>query len=655
MSDNNIIYDSETQIYNLSSRFFVLYIFLGFFFFLLFVRLWHLQIIQGDVLKVISVKNRVKQKKILSPRGYILDREGRVLVDNNLVSQLTINLQGLNTKEKEIISRKVGEILNLSEKQIADRINKSITLNGRYFPAVIADNLTIDQAYALKLLRIEHPLINIEEFISRSYPYGASGSQLYGYVSQVSRNQLENKEIIEKNLMPGDMVGKKGVEKKWDSQIRGSDGLTYVQVDAHGRVTDIEENILEGSNLEPIRPKSGDHIMLTIDLDIQEAATKAFQRADKVGQRVGALVALNNKGEVLAWVSEPSFDSNQFLYGISNENWKELIQNPFKPLRNKVIQDNFSPGSTFKPFVGFAALEKGVIKPTTLLDSPGYFTYGRKRYHNHTKSGHGMVNVSTALETSSNVFFYKIALELGIDEIAKYARAFGLGQVTDVGLDTENPGLIPDQEWKLKNRKEAWQKGEDIVHSIGGGFINVTPLQMALAYLAIGNEGPFYRPLIVKKILRGSNQKDVIKEFKPQLVRDLSKENADGFKISKESFDAIKKGLYLVGNGDRGTAKWHKIPGVPIAGKTGTSQVRAWSSDEIYKPCLSRPVTDRHHGWFVGYAPADAPEIFVAVLTMHSCSGSGGAAPLARDVMDAYMRKYFPEKFKSPEEADLGL
>lgn len=655
MKNDNVIYDSETQIFNLSSRFFSLYVFLVLFLLILCARLWHLQIIQGDVLKVISVKNRVKQKKILSPRGYILDREGRILVDNNLVSQLTINLQGLDPKEKEIIVKKVGEVLNLSEKQVNDRINKSIIMNGRYFPAVIAENLTIDQSYALKLLRIEHPLINIEEFISRIYPYKESGSQLYGYVSQVSRGQLDNPEVRAKNLVPGDMIGKKGIEKKWDSQIRGQDGLTYVQVDAHGRVTDIEENILEGSSLEPIRPKSGDHIMLTIDLDIQEAATKAFQRQDHIGPRIGALVALNNKGEVLAWVSEPSFDSNKFVYGISNEDWKDLIQNPFKPLRNKVIQDNFSPGSTFKPFVGFAALEKGVIKPETLIDSPGSFTLGRRVYHNHARGGHGLVNISTALETSSNVFFYKIAMDLGIDEMAKYARAFGLGHSTEIGLDSENAGLIPDSQWKLKHKKEAWQKGEDLVHSVGQGFIDVTPLQMALAYLAIGNEGPLYQPLLVKKILKGNNQKEVIKEFKPQLVRDLSKENSEGFKISPESFAAIKKGLMLVGNGPRGTAKWWKIPGVPIAGKTGTSQVRTFSASEIYKSCLNRSVTERHHGWFVGYAPAEEPEIYIAVLAMHSCSGSGGAAPLARDVMEAYMRKYHPELFKTSTDKMAGV
>jgi penicillin-binding protein 2 len=266
-----------------------------------------------------------------------------------------------------------------------------------------------------------------------------------------------------------------------------------------------------------------------------------------------------------------------------------------------------------------------------------------------------MVNIGSALETSSNVFFYKLAMELGIDEMAKYARAFGLGQATNIGFDVENAGLIPDTKWKLKNRNEPWQKGEDLVHSVGQGFIDVTPLQMALAYLAIGNEGPLYQPLVVKKILKGSDQSEVLKEFKPQLVRDLSKENEEGFKISPESFAAVKKGLALVGSGDRGTAKWWKIPGVPIAGKTGTSQVRAFSNDEIYKSCLNRPITDRHHGWFVGYAPADKPEIFVAVLTMHSCAGSSGSAPLARDVMDAYMRKYHPELFKTSGDNVVGL
>lgn len=650
-----VIYDSEKQIHTLSSRFVILYFFLGLLFFILLARLWHLQIIQGEQLRNVSVKNRVKQKKVLAPRGYILDREGRVLVDNTMVLQLTLNLQNLKEEERNLIAEKVGPILGMTSAQVREQIRRSIIKNGTFFPAVIADNLNFDQTLALKLLRLDHPSLNVEEFIFRSYPFGNSAAQMFGYISQVSRAQLNNSDVAGRGLSPGDMIGKKGLEKIWDHEIRGEDGLTYVQVDAHGRVTDIEETVLEGSNLAPIPPQSGHHLQLTIDQDIQEIANQAFQREDHIGQRIGALVALNKQGEVLAWVSEPSYDSNQFLYGISSKDWNELIMHPFKPLRNKVIQDHFSPGSTFKVFVALAALEEDVIKPDTLMDSPGFFVLGRRRYHNHTRHGHGLVNVSTALETSSNVFFYKLAVGLNIDIMAKFARAFGLGAKTNVGIDHETPGLVPSRDWKLKNRGEEWQKGEDLSHAIGQGSLDVTPLQMALAYLAIGNEGKLYKPLLVKKVLASKNVNQSLQEFHPLMRYDMTEENnPSGLTIKKESFQAVKKGLWRVNNGERGTARWWKIPHVDMAGKTGTSQVRSFKADDIYSKCEDRKIEDRHHGWYVGYAPADNPEIAVAVITMHSCHGSTGSAPLARDVMEGYMRKYHPDLFVT-DKKKIGM
>lgn len=647
----DVIYDSEKQIHTLSSRFVIIYFFLGLLFLILIVRLWHLQIIQGEQLRNVSVKNRVKQKKVLAPRGYILDREGRVLVDNTMVLQLTLNLQNLSEEERTTIAEKVGPILNMTSTGVREQIRKSVVKNGPFFPAVIADNLTFDQTLALKLLRFDHPSLNVEEFIFRSYPFGNSGAQLFGYISQVSRSQLNNADVAGKQLSPGDMIGKKGLEKIWDNEIRGKDGLTYVQVDAHGRVTDIEETVLEGSNLAPIPPQSGHHLQLTIDQDIQEIAHRAFQREDHIGQRIGALVAINKEGEILAWVSEPSYDSNQFLYGISNRDWNELIMHPFKPLRNKVIQDHFSPGSTFKPFVALAALEEEVIKPETLIDSPGYFVLGRRRYHNHNRHGHGLVNIATAMETSSNVFFYKLAVSLDIDIMGKFARAFGLGSRTNIGLDHETQGLVPSRAWKLKNRGEEWQKGEDLSHAIGQGSLDVTPLQMVLSYLAIGNGGKLYKPLLVKKVLAGRSANQSIQEFKPELVYDLTqKDNPSGVTIKKESFDAVKHSMWRVNNGERGSGRWWKIPHVEMAGKTGTSQVRSFRADDIYSKCEDRKIEDRHHGWYVGYAPADKPEIAVAVMTMHSCHGSTGSAPLARDVMEGYMRKYHPDLFISDKQ-----
>ena len=481
-------------------------------------------------------------------------------------------------------------------------------------------------------------------FIKRTYPFHENGAQVFGYVGEISERELpklnEGKKISER-FKQGDIIGKTGLEFKYDETLRGKDGLEFIQVDAFGRETRLNTKGLFSAFAAKKEAIPGKHLSLTIDADIQEAAYRAFNLNDKIG----AAVALDPKtGEVLAWINAPSFDPNNFTTGISNKLWKQLINDPFKPLRNKVIQDHNPPGSTFKAITALAAIEKGVINAQTTHFCPGKIRLGRKTYHCHLRHGHGKVNLVQAIERSCNVFFYKVASQLGIDAIAKYARALGGGEKTGVDLNREISGLIPDSDWKLKQIREAWQPGETLSNAIGQGYILMTPLQLASIFSGIANEGIIYKPHLVKKVLNANDE--VIQEINPEVIHDTTKKGTEKY-ISNKAFTWVKKGLFEVNNGDRGTAKWWKIPGVHIAGKTGTAQLFNLSTDQVYAKCEERPIKQRHHGWYVGFAPYEDPKIVVAVLAEHACHGSTGGAPVARDIIRAYMEKYYPEQVKT--------
>jgi penicillin-binding protein 2 len=441
-------------------------------------------------------------------------------------------------------------------------------------------------------------------------------------------------------------VGKFGIEELLEAYLHGQNGVKLVQVDAFGREIinpnpqpSQETQQLFGSYIKDRPATPGNNVVLTIDLDIQNAAWDAFS----LEKKIGAAVVMRSDGEILAWVSAPGFDPNDFLGGIAPETWQKLVNDPFKPLRNKVIQDHFAPGSTFKPLVALAALQEKVIRPQTIVFCPGALPFGNRLFHDHLKGGFGNINLIEALERSSNVFFYKLGISLGVDKMHKYISAMGIGTKTGIELPREAPGLMPSTEWKRKARNEDWHPGENLSVAIGQGFVQATPLQLAVAYLAIGTEGKIVRPYLVKRIL--SPNGDIIKETQPQIVRDLTQPQGDKPPlIDKAHFAPVKEGLRRVVNGERGTARARvRLEGVEIAGKTGTAQVRGFSASEIYAKCENRPIHMRHHGWFVGYAPADNPEVVVAVLAEHSCSGSGGAGPLVRSIMYQYFKKYHPE------------
>lgn len=622
-------------------RYKYIYALIAFTFIIFICRLWFLQIFQGEELRLFSEKNRFKIKKIQAPRGMVIDREGKILVDNFPGFEVSITPQ--YAVELESTSQTISPILNIPAEKIAQLVRTEKKKNGPFRPVVIKNNLTRDEVARLDRLRINNPGLDIAMTIQRSYLMKQNGAQMFGYVGEISKEELpklNKKSDVDDQFSQGDIVGKNGLEVVYDKALRGQSGQDFIQVDARGReITALGVPEFIGEVSLAREPVPGQTLMLTIDKDLQEAAFKAFNEKEKIG----GIVALNPKnGEILVWANAPSFDPTEFSKGISSRLWTDLVNDPFKPLRNKVIQDHFPPGSTFKAIVALAALEEKEITEKSTIFCPGFYKFGRRVYHCHLKRGHGYVNVVQALEQSCDVFFYKMGLALGIDRMAKYARTFGFGRKTGIHMVNEVPGLVPTEEWKQKTYGEAWQPGENLSNAIGQGFFLTTALQLAQAFSSFANNGPVYQPHFIRKILDIDGK--TVQEIKPELKFDPIAGLNTETTVSKHNFDLVREGLYKVGNGERGTARWLKVPGMHIAGKTGTVQLFSLNADQVFADCKARPIKQRHHGWFVSYAPAEDPELVIAVLAEHACSGSGGAGPVARDIYEAYMQKYHPEK-----------
>ncbi len=623
-------------------RYKYIYILLSFTFVIFILRLWYLQGFQGEELRLFSERNRFKIKKIQAPRGMIIDREGSILVDNFPGFDVTITPQ--YATDLENTANTISTIINVPAPKIVQLVNTEKRKNGPFRPVLIKSNLNRDEVARLDRHRINHPGLDIAMSIQRTYLMKEMGAQLYGYVGEISREELprlNKSKPPDQQFEQGDIVGKNGLEIVYDRELRGQSGQDFVQVDARGReITSLGVPELLGEVSLSKEPVPGHTLMLTIDKDVQEAAYNAFITQEKIG---GA-IALNPKnGEIIALVNAPSFDPTLFSKGISSKMWSTLVNDPFKPLRNKAIQDHYPPGSTFKAITALAGLQEKQITKNSTVFCPGFFKFGRRTYHCHLKQGHGSVNVVQALERSCDVFFYKLGLSLGIDKMAQYARALGLGKRTGINLNNEVPGLVPTTEWKKKTFGEEWQPGENLSNAIGQGFFLTTALQIAQTFSSFANIGPAYQPHFVKKILDIDGK--VLKEIQPELKFDpVAGVNTESVKIDPANLKIIKEGLWMVGNGPHGTARWLKVPGVEMSGKTGTVQLFSLSADQIFADCKSRPIKQRHHGWYVTYAPSEDPEIVVAVLAEHACSGSGGAGPIARDIVKSYMEKYHPEK-----------
>ena len=598
-------------------------------------RLWYLQIIHGETLRKYSEINRLKETKIPAPRGLIFDRNRNILVDNLLGLELTIVPQYIT--DLDTVAKRISPIIQTAPKHIIETIQMSEKKYGTFRSVTIKKHLSLKQVVSLQLLQWDYSGINIQETIIRHYPLKKNGAHLFGYLGEISKKQIPkfNKKYKKRfYFQPGDFIGKSGLESVWEYELKGEDGFSFVEVDARNRKS--SSNIAGLWSFKPKKPISGNHLVLTIDKSLQEKAYNSLTHPNKGAGKNGAVVVMKINGEILAWVSHPTYDPNVFSTGLSTKAWMTLVHNPDKPLRNKVIQDHYAPGSIIKPVIALAALQEKKITKHTLIDSPREIIFGRRTYHDYRQTDHGLLNITEAIERSANVFFYKIGSSLGIDMMARYARLFNLGQKTNIKMEGEATGLIPDSKWKAKNLGEAWQPGENLSHAIGQGFTLVTPLQMAVTYNAIATSGKIVQPFIVKRIIDTKNNK--ITTFQPRVTKNLNS------LISLDNFKTIQQALIKVLYGKQGTARYWKTKTVKTAGKTGTAQVMSFSKEKLYEKCSKKPVEHRHHGWFVAFAPVEKPEIIVSVLTEHSCSGSTGSAPIARDIIEYYFKNKQQEK-----------
>ena len=570
----------------------------------LIVRLYYLQVIEGEKYKTLSDENRISTRLILAPRGRIYDRNGVPLAQNVQNFQAVIIAEQTPNVDKTLENLK--QFISLSETEEA-KIKRDIQNNRRFMPVKIKDNLSWEEVALLQLHAPDLPGIAIDEGVNRVYPLGPYTAHFLGYVGAVNENEIKKDPVL---AVPGAKIGKSGLEKVFEHTIRGQSGNIKLEVNALGRVMkEIEhQNSIEGERLD-----------LTIDSRLQKVAQDAF------GEQSGAAVVLDvHSGEILAFVSVPSFDPNLFTTGISVQDWQDLLSNERHPLTNKVVSEHYSPGSTFKIVVALAALEAGIIDENTRSFCNGIMELGNHKFHCWKHSGHGSLNVVEALKYSCDIFFYEVALKLGIDKIADMAHVLGFENDYDLKFDNMQKGLIPTKTWKEKRFKAKWQQGETVIAGIGQGYVLATPLQLAVMLSRVVNGGYEVTPTFMKLSLQ---DKGKIKKLP----------------ISSKNIEIVKKGLYEVVNSADGTARKaaFDINGAKMGGKTGTTQVRRISLKERQTGIIKDENLDwhlRNHALFVGYAPHDRPKYAVAVVVEHGSSGSGVAAPIASKILAEAIR-----------------
>ncbi len=596
-------------------------------------RLWFLQIYSGKVLYRYSQENRLRKEVVRAPRGLIFSRNNDLLVYNAPRFDCIVTPQYL--KNKKAVLEKLSILVQMPVTKIEEILLKNST-QARYIPVIIKKDLSKKEVALIETENAKMPGVAVDTFITREYTDKFVGTHLLGYISEISQDQLPKYRKRDKfNYKLGDFIGQAGVEEQLDLDLRGEDGYDFMEVDARGRMKRYvrSDHLFRGIENKPAQP--GNNIRLTVDKDMQLAAYNALEG------KVGAAVAVDiQTGEVLTMVSRPSFDSGRFSTNLTSDYWRTLIQDETNPLRDRTIQEHFSPGSTFKPITAAAGLEEGLIDEKTEVNCPGYFHMGSRLYHCWKKHGHGSVDVYKAIRESCDVFFYKLGMRLDIDILAKYAKSLGLGNKLGIPLSRETSGLIPTKEWKKSRRGQEWHLGETISCVIGQSYILLTPLQLAVSYGVLANGGKLFRPYIVKEIF--SNSGDLIKKNKPELLADIH--------FSKRTTEIVRDGLFQVVNDPRGTAYASRGDGIMMAGKTGTAQVISLSKEKLFSACEKMDYKHRNHGLFAAYAPANNPKIAIGVVAEHGCHGASAAAPVAKAIANVFMSKYFPDDLKANRE-----
>jgi len=569
---------------------------------ILLTRLWYLQAVKGQYYQDQAENNRIRPVKIRAPRGIIYDRRGRPIVENVLT--FDISLVEEDSPDLDATIKKLSSIVKVDQDSILKLLEDASNIRTKYEPVKIREEAPWDEVTVVESHQDDLPGAIIEPEHRRHYPYAGLASHQLGYIGKVTQAQLKQKQ--------GDfglLIGQGGLEKIYDKLLRGTTGRRMIQVNASGRKV---------KDLGIEEPKPGTDIFLTIDLDVQQAAEEAL------GSRAGSVVAMDpNTGEILVMVSHPNYDPNLFPRGITPKDWIRLTNDPTHPLYNRAIQSVYPPGSTFKIIVTLAGLESGVIKLDDKVACKGFIKSGRHTFRCWKKGGHGPVSLHQAIVESCDVYFYTMAERIGFDRIAQYAVKLGLSNLTGIQLPDEKPGLIPTSAWKEKKTGERWYPGDTYINAIGQGFVLVSPIQACRMISAVANGGHLYRPVLLKQT----------RDRETRTVKTFSPERPEETHLDAAALEEVRRGLAGVVAEPGGTGHAVQTPIATVAGKTGTAQVIA---QKVPGKKLSESTQD--HAWFIAYAPVENPKIAVAVLIEHGGHGGAAAAPVARRVIEEYLR-----------------
>ena len=577
---------------------------------IIFTRLFYLMVIESDDYKLRSANNTIRTQSVPASRGLIFDRNGDILASNEPVFQLEmipeqvidINKTLENLAELELISKD-----NFSE------INKRIERNLQFKSIVLKRNLDDREVAIFANNRINFKGIDIKSRLSRHYPKGEAFAHTLGYVGSISSGDYSR---FDPGFYTGkEQIGKTSIERNFESYLRGQPGIQKLLVNVRGRVMGTIDQ-------DPFQP--GNNLTLTIDSDLQEVAYKAM------GDQKGAVVILDaSNGEILVMVSTPSFDPNQLSLGLTQDEFNAFTRNKKKPLFNRAIAGQYPPGSTIKPMIALGALEMGIVEPELYMPCEGKFLLPNYSRPFNDWATHGSVNVVRAIQASCDVYFYEVANEMGIEKMSLFLKKFNLGAPTEIDINPEKNGVVPNREWKRNNfssrENQSWYQGETIIAGIGQGYMLATPLQLAVATAIVANRGSAHKPHLLKAIENTqTGEFQYIGSEKINYLEDIKEEN----------WDLVHQGMVAVVNERRGTAYGVFPDNSPIAGKTGSSQVfsidRSTSEKEV-------PLELRDHGLFVGYAPLDKPEIIVSIIVENGGGGRVSAAPVAEQIFNSYL------------------
>lgn len=597
-------------------RILVLSFVVGVVFLFLVIRLWHLQILSAEDYKARSENNRLRFVPIAASRGAILDRTGKVLVGNRPSFSLAVVPQEVT--DKEALLTRLSALLGLDRQEMEERWKKDKG-RAKYYPIVLASNISRDQVEIIEENRLHLPGIEIEMKPVREYKQSLLAAHLLGYIGEVSEKELDAEGFEEYN--PGDYVGKNGIERALENELHGEDGGRQLEVDARGRVL---------RTISESYPTVGNSVILTIDAAIQKQAERAF------GDQAGAAVVIDvTNGEILSFVSNPGFDPSLFSGKLPADVWQSYLDDKRHPLENKALSGQYPPGSTFKMITALSGLQESTIDDSTSINCNGSYKLGTSTFKCWNKKGHGTTNLRKSLRESCDVFYYQLGEKLGVDKIAATAHAFKLGEPLGIELQGEKSGLIPTAEWKQKRFGKRWFHGETLSVAIGQGAVTLTPIQLASMTATIANEGTIYRPHLVKRIVDADGK--VLHETGTEVIGTTP--------FSKDSYKLVKQGMLAVVNEQGGTGAAARQYDVKVAGKTGTSQVVKLRDSKN-----GTPYQFRDHALFVAFAPYDKPEIAVAVVVEHGEHGGSAAAPIVSKIL----RAYFDGK-KPPRKAPVVL